>query len=92
MENIIKNTYLDPLVGSYSATKFYLNLKDKGVTLKMIKDFLKKQETQQIYLKPTAIKNSFPIYSNGNAFTTVKSVCQILLQNIALRSVFENAL
>ena len=30
----------------------------------MIKDFLKKQETQQIYLKTTPI-NYFPIYSNG---------------------------
>ena len=28
-------------------------------------DQRKKQETQQIYLKPTPIKNYFPIYSNG---------------------------
>ena len=38
MEELINKTYLDPLVGAYSATKLYLKLKDKVVTMKMMKD------------------------------------------------------
>ena len=44
MEELIKKTYLDPELSSYSVNKLYLKLKDKGVTMKMIKEFLKKKK------------------------------------------------
>ena len=50
MEELIKKTYLDPELSSYSATKLYLKLKDKGVTMKIINDFLKKSKKHNKYI------------------------------------------
>ena len=61
MHKIIFSAYYDPSVGMQYAKKLYQKLKDKGVTLKQIKDFIAQQEVHQLNKKPTRIKNYFPI-------------------------------
>ena len=61
--DIIKQTYNDPEFGLQSAEKLFLKLRNKGITKKQINDFIKKQETSQIYKKPIKVKNYFPIYA-----------------------------
>lgn len=63
MEELIKSTYYDPTTGLISANKIYQKLKDKGVSLKQIKEFLEKQETSQLYKPVTKQKVFFPIVS-----------------------------
>ena len=46
-DKLIKSSYYDPEYGLFSATKLYQKLKDKGVTLNEVKDFIKKQEVGQ---------------------------------------------
>ena len=59
MNKIIFSAYYDPSVGMQSAKKLYQKLKDKGVTLKQIKDFIAQQEVHQLNKKPTRIKTTF---------------------------------
>ena len=58
---IIQETYYNPLTGLISANKLYQKLKDQGITLKQIQEFLKKQETSQLYKPVTKKKIFFPI-------------------------------
>jgi len=61
MNKLISDTFYDPTYGMQSATKLYKKLKDNGVTLKQIKEFIEKQEAYQVNKQPLRIKNYFPI-------------------------------
>ena len=63
MEAKIKEVYYNPTTGLISANKLYHKLKDQGITLKQVQDFLKKQETSQRYKPITKEKVYFPITS-----------------------------
>ena len=65
MSSEIRKIYENPETGLYSAEKLYKKLKDKGISLKDIKDFLKSQETHQIHLQTTKPHHYFPIYSKS---------------------------
>ena len=50
MEELIKKTYLDPELGATSTNKLFYKLKDKGVTLKDVKDFFEEtRNTTNLY-------------------------------------------
>ena len=63
MEDKLKEIYYDPNVGLISANKLYHKLKDQGITLKQIQEFIKKQNTPQLYKPITKEKSYFPITS-----------------------------
>lgn len=63
MDDKIKEAYYDPTTGLISASKLYRKLKDQGISLKQIQDFLKKQEISQLYKPITKEKKYFPITS-----------------------------
>ena len=62
-DDIILEAYKNPETGIQNAEKLFFKLRSKGVTKKQIQDFLKKQDTTQVYKKPIKIKNYFPIYA-----------------------------
>jgi hypothetical protein len=51
MENILEKFYYNPAFGFISADKLYKKVKSHGITLKQVKEFIKKQETNQIHFK-----------------------------------------
>ena len=59
----IKEAYYNPSTGLISANKLYHKLKDEGITLKQVQDFLKNQEATQLYKPITKQKAFFPITS-----------------------------
>lgn len=61
MQELIRNAYYDPSTGLQSAVKLYDKLKDKGITLKQIKDFINSQEVYQLHKTSQKIKKYFPI-------------------------------
>ena len=52
MENLIRKTFYDPKHGFVSAGKIWEKLKDKGVTLKQVKEWMNKQESVQVQKEP----------------------------------------
>ena len=60
-EKLLHETYYNPTTGLISANKLYQKLKDQGITLKQIKDFLEKQETSQLFKPVVKNKVFFPI-------------------------------
>ena len=65
MQQEINKVYTNPETGLYSATKLYHRLKDKGYSMKQIKEYLKRQETQQLHARTTKPKHYFPIYAKN---------------------------
>jgi hypothetical protein len=61
MQKLISDTFYDPKYGMQSATKLYNKLRDKGITLKQVKDFIEKQEGYQLNKQPVKVKHYFPI-------------------------------
>ena len=61
MNTIIKDTYYDPSTGLQSAKKLFEKLKNKGVKMHEIKDFISKQETHQLNKQPIKINISFQL-------------------------------
>ena len=61
MEQTIMELFYKPELGLSSATKLYQKLKNDGITLKQIKDFLTKQESFQISKRVTKPKSYIPI-------------------------------
>ena len=54
-------------MGATSVKKLYEKMKNRGVTMQQVKEFIDKQKTQQIFKKPKRSIIYFPIYaSNGN--------------------------
>ena len=44
MQKLISDTFYDPKYGMQSATKLYNKLRDKGITLKQVKDLLRNKK------------------------------------------------
>ena len=63
MEDKIKEAYYNPTTGLISANKLYQKLKEQGITLKQIKEFIRSQETGQLYKPITKESVYFPITS-----------------------------
>eukprot|EP00732_Lithocolla_globosa_P004383 Lithocolla_globosa_v1_NODE_4016_length_1528_cov_244.244399.p1 type:complete len:341 gc:universal NODE_4016_length_1528_cov_244.244399:1199-177(-) len=62
-EELISRTFYDPISGYVGSKKLYERLKDKGVTLKEIKEFLANQEVVQVNTKSRGKLGSFvPVY------------------------------
>ena len=62
-EKIISELYYNPLTGLQSTNKLYSKLKDKGIKYSEIKDFVLKQQTNQIFKHTKPIHHYFPIVS-----------------------------
>eukprot|EP00732_Lithocolla_globosa_P001718 Lithocolla_globosa_v1_NODE_925_length_3076_cov_153.246938.p1 type:complete len:340 gc:universal NODE_925_length_3076_cov_153.246938:2869-1850(-) len=58
-EELISNTFYDPISGYVGSKKLYERLKDKGVTLKEIKEWLANQEVVQVNTKSSGPLGSF---------------------------------
>ena len=56
MEDKLKEIYYNPTTGLISAAKLYHKVKDQGITLKQVKDFIKSQEISQLYKPVTKEK------------------------------------
>lgn len=63
MDDILRKFYYDPELGLISANKLHQKVKEHGITLKQTKDFIKKQETAQLYKPAVKQKIYFPITS-----------------------------
>lgn len=60
---LLKKTYNNPLTGYTGANKLYQQVKSKGITMKQVKEFLKKQEIYQRTVKTHTNTNGFiPLY------------------------------
>ena len=57
MQKLISDTFYDPKYGMQPATKLYNKLKDKGITLKQVKDFIEKQEGYQLNKQTVKVKH-----------------------------------
>ena len=64
MEDKLKEIYYNPTTGLISAAKLYHKVKNQGITLKQVKDFIKSQEIGQLYKPVTKEKVYFPISSH----------------------------
>ena len=65
MEEKLKEIYYNPQTGLISANKLYQKVKQDGVTLKQVKDYINKQETAQLLKPVVKPKMYFPITSFG---------------------------
>ena len=63
MEDKLKEIYYNPNVGLISANKLYQKVKDQGISLKQVQDFIQKQETAQLFKPVIKQKIYFPITS-----------------------------
>ena len=64
-DKIISELYYNPLTGLQSTNKLYSKLKDKGIKYSEIKDFVLKQQTNQIFKQSKRIHNCFPIVAKN---------------------------
>ena len=60
-EKLLSVMYYSLSTGVSSVKKLYERVKQRGITLQQVKDFVYKQESHQIFQKPQGIKNYFPI-------------------------------
>ena len=60
-ENLLIYIYFNPSKGLLSANKLYEKVKENGLTLKEVKEFVDKQEAQQVLKQVKPVKNYFPI-------------------------------
>ena len=61
--DLLEKIYYDPSKGLQSKKRLYEAVKDKGITMKQVDEFLKNQETYQIQKKPHLPKHYIPIIS-----------------------------
>ena len=60
-DKILKSIYFDPSTGLLSANKLYEKVKENGITIKEVKEFVNKQEVQQVLKQVKPVKYYFPI-------------------------------
>ena len=65
-EEVLASIYYDPKTGYGSARTLYEKVKGQGITMKQVKSFLAKQETQQINRKKQRVKKYLPITAGGD--------------------------
>ena len=63
MNKILYDAFYDPEQGMQSSTKLYRKLKNKGITLKQVNQFIENQEAHQLNRQPVRVKHYFPITS-----------------------------
>ena len=63
MDDILRKYYYDPELGLISANKLCQKVKEHGITLKQVKEFVSKQQTAQLYKPATKERKFFPITS-----------------------------
>ena len=63
MNKILYDAFYDPEEGMQSSTKLYQKLKNKGITLKQVIQFIENQEAHQLNRQPVRVKHYFPITS-----------------------------
>ena len=61
MNKILYDAFYDPEQGMQSSNKLYQKLKDKGITLREVKQFTENQEAHQLNRQPVTVKHYFPI-------------------------------
>ena len=83
--NIIKKYYYGTKTGFQSAEKMYQKLKNYGIKLQQIKDFLKSQETYQLHKSVKKVSNYFPIYATHRS-----EIFQIDLMDLSNISNYNN--
>jgi transposase InsO family protein len=67
MDNLLRSIYYDPETGLQGVASVYQKAKeqDPKVTMKLVTEWLKKQETAQVHAPRKEVKHYFPIKSNG---------------------------
>ena len=66
-EELLQQLYYDPKKGLTHAEKLYQNVKDQGIKLQEVKDFVSKQELGQRYRQPT-MKDLYPITAPPHSY------------------------
>ena len=59
----LEHNYYSPSIQATSVKKLYDLVKNRGITMKQVKEFIQKQEAQQLFQKPKAV-NYFPIFAD----------------------------
>ena len=59
----LAHNYYSPSIQATSVKKLYELVKNRGITMKQVKEFITKQEAQQLFQKPKTV-NYFPIFSS----------------------------
>ena len=62
-EKILFTKFYNPSIQYTSIKNLYDAVKKDGITLQEVQDFIKKQETSQVFKKQKYVKNYFPIYA-----------------------------
>ena len=62
-EKILFTKFYNPSIQYTSIKNLYDAVKKDGITLQEVQDFIKKQETSQVFKKQKHVKNYFPIYA-----------------------------
>ncbi len=55
--DVLRKLYYDPKQGLFNATKLYQKVRELGIKLREVRDFIKKQKTGQLYKGP--VKTSY---------------------------------
>ena len=63
-EKLMKEFYYNPSFGATSMKKLYDKVNDKGITQKIVKEFIDKQEAHQLFKTKKKKINYFPIYAS----------------------------
>ena len=62
-EFYLEHNFYSPSIQATSVKKLYENVKNRGITMKQVKEFIEKQEAHQLFQKPKSV-NYFPIFAN----------------------------
>lgn len=65
--NLLRELYYDPKRGLFNAVKLYQKVKELGIKLGQVRDFITKQKTGQLYKGPTE-KSYYPITAPSGSF------------------------
>ena len=89
-DDIIRKLYYDPQQGFSSVKKLYEKLKSQNITQKQIKEFLSKQEVNQLHHTIKEPKNYVPImsYYPNEMIQLILWIYQIYQQQIHISSTF----
>ena len=60
-ENLLMYLYYSPSVGATSIKKLYERVKERGITMQEVKDFISKQATNQVFKQMKRPHRYFPI-------------------------------
>ena len=63
-EKLMKGFYYNPSFGATPMKKLYDKVKDKGITQKIVKEFIDKQEAHQLFKTKKKKINYIPIYAS----------------------------